>query len=125
DQTSINFHGLRPLAFDLPALDSVEDAGQLARFELARRKDPRGMVYTLSLSAPSHLPDILARTLFDRISITETQTGHTADYFIVAESHTLDLGAARHRVTWTLEPAAGDFWVMDYGLLDQTTVLAY
>lgn len=125
DATSITFHGLHPLVFDLPALDSVEDAGQLARFELARRKHPRGTAHSLTLVSPRHRASILGRTLFDRITVTEMQTGHHADYFIIGEAHTLDLGAARHRVTWALEPAAGDFWVLGDGLLDQATVLAY
>lgn len=126
DWTSVSLHGLSALSFNLPALDSVEAADQLARFELARRKDPRGVLWQMTLSGTTHLPQILARTLFDRITITETQTGHSAGYFIIAEHHTVDLGGFRHVVNWLLEPAAAHaFWVIETSLLDHDTVLAY
>lgn len=118
--------GLRTLAFDLPALDSVEQASQLARYELARRKTPRGTLHTLTLSGAAHRAQILARTLFDRITIRETQTGHAADYFIVAEAHRADLGGARHTVTWTLEcDRSGAFWLLGRSHLRRDTVVVY
>ncbi|MBI5671125.1 MAG: hypothetical protein HZC41_24275 [Chloroflexi bacterium] len=129
EQTSpyaLAVYGLRTLAFDLPALDAVEQADRLARYELARRKTPRGTVRTLTLAGPAHEAQILARTLFDRITVRETQTGHVADYFIVAETHRVDLGGARHRVTWTLESVrAGAFWLLRGSRLRRDTVVAY
>ena len=78
------------------------------------------------MSGTSHLTQVLERTLFDRITIAETQTGHTADYFIIAEEHAVDLGGFRHTVSWLLEPAAASaFWIIGTSLLDQDTILAY
>jgi hypothetical protein len=126
DEASIAFHGLNLLSLDLSVLDSLEAADQLARYELARRKDPRGSVRTIRISGQNLLSQVLARTLFDRITIQETQTDHSADYFIVAEAHEVDQGGARHRVAWLLESAdASAFWVIGASKLDQTAVLAY
>jgi hypothetical protein len=124
--TSLNRHGLRAYRIQTPALGTVGDADSLARYELARRQQPRGAVRSLTLSAAAHRPHILARTLFDRIRITESQTGHSGDYFIIAEEHRVELGGARHTARWLLEPAAASaFWVIETSRLDQTSVLAY
>jgi len=126
DFASANLYGLRRFSLDTPALTSIDEADQLARYELARRKDPRGTLTSISLSERLHLAQILSRTLFDRITIHDTQTNHSGDYFIIAEEHTVDLGGTRHHARWLLETAAANsFWVMDASTLDQTTTLAY
>lgn len=126
DWTSVTFYGSRALTFEPPFLTSVEEANDLAGFELARRKDPRGVVRTMKLTGADVLPEMLARTLFDRITISETQTAHSADYFIIAEEHTVDLGGTRHRAEWLLESAAASaFWIIGVSELDQSTILAY
>jgi hypothetical protein len=126
DWTSVSLHGLNEQLFNLPALGSVEEADHLARFELTRRKDPRGIVRRIQVSGTNHLTQVLSRTLFDRITIAETQTGHNADYFIVAEEHTVDLGSSRHQVSWLLESAAAsNFWIVSTSRLDHDTLLAY
>lgn len=125
DWTSVSLHGLNELAFNLPALGSLEEADQLARFELVRRKDPRGSVRRIQVSGATQLTQALSRTLFDRITVTETQTDHSADYFIIAEEHSVDLGGTRHLVSWLLESAASTFWIVGTSLLDQDTILAY
>jgi len=126
DYASGNQYGLRRFSVDTPALTNIEEADQLARYELTRRKDPRGTLHSIELSGTLHLTQILTRTLFDRITIHDTQTNHTGDYFIIAEEHTVDLGGARHHTRWLLEPAAANtFWILDTSTLDQTTLLAY
>jgi len=125
DWTSVSRYGLHELALNVPALGSLEDADQMARFELVRRKDPRGLVRRIQVSNTNLLTQVLARTVFDRITITETQTDHSADYFIIAEEHSVDLGGAQHQVSWLLESAASDFWIVGVSYLDQNTLLAY
>lgn len=123
---SLAFYSPRTLRFDLPALDSVAQAESLARYELARRKSPRGYAHRLTLSIRQHPTQVLARTLLDRITIEEAQTGHVADYFIVAEAHRVDLGGSHHQVAWTLESAhANTFWLLNHSRLNADTVLAY
>jgi hypothetical protein len=104
DEASQLAHGVRTLHLDLPALDSTETAEEIAAYELARRSSPRGQVVTLTLNERTHFSDALQWSLFDRIRIAETQTGHDADYLIVAEAHEVTLGGYRQTVTWTLEP---------------------
>jgi hypothetical protein len=104
DEASQLAHGVRTLHLDLPALDSTEAAEEIAAYELARRSSPRGQMVTLTLNERTHFSDALQWSLFDRIRIIETQTGHEADYLIIAEAHEVTLGGYRHSVTWTLEP---------------------
>jgi hypothetical protein len=120
------FYGPGVLNYDLPALGSLAQAEALARFELARRRQPVGCVRQITLHTARHAPHALAGTLFDRIRVQETQTGHAADYFIVREAHEVEQGGYRHRVTWTLERAdAGAFWTLGHSRLAQQTTLAY
>ncbi len=127
DLTSVNFYGLRSLRLDAPFFNSVDEAHNRVRYELARRKNPRGLASAIRLSRVNHATDVLARTLFDRITVQESQTGHNADYFIIAEEHQVELGGSRHQVRWLLEPAAANtFWLFDSACqLDVTAVLAY
>jgi hypothetical protein len=126
DATSQTFYGDSRIAFTLSALTSIEEADQLARYEVARRKTAHGTVSTLSLDALHQPIHALDRTLFDGITVHESQTNHSADYFIVGETHELDLGGARHRVSWLLESADyNTFWIVEKGNLDQTALLAY
>lgn len=126
DEASANQYGLRVFSLDTPVLTSIEEADQLARYELSRRRIPRGLIRSISLSGALHLDQILSRSLFDRITVHDTQTNHTADYFIIAEEHTVDRGGARHQTRWLLEPAAASaFWTLNTSTLDQTAILAY
>ncbi|HEX2618891.1 MAG TPA: hypothetical protein VHL11_02060, partial [Phototrophicaceae bacterium] len=119
-------NGTRALTLSLPALDAVEDAYQLANFELSRRLTPRGEALTLTLDERTRLEDALALTLFDRVQIVETQTDHDAEYWIVAEAHEVKRGGYQHRVTWTLEPVPPlDYWILETSAFDDETRLAY
>ena len=126
DQGSITDYGIRNLRLTLPALTAIDEADQRARYEVGRRKDPRGIIRALHTSTRSHPSETLALTLFDHITITETQTGHNASYVIINEAHHVDKGATRHRVSWALEPADGDvFFIIGVNDLDGSHVLAY
>lgn len=124
DSASAGTYGLRRLDVDIPLLTSVEEADALARDLLRRRKNPFGAVRWLSLSAAHDAEQVLARTLFDRITVRDAHLRHEADYFIVAEEHQVEQGGARHTVTWLLEPAnPGDAWQLGRAVLGQTTRL--
>jgi len=126
DHTSITNYGLHTLSLDLPALSSLDEADAIARYELARRKLPAGMLTTLSTNSRAHPAETLELTLFDRITVHESQTGHSSDAFIVAEDHQVSAGGAAHQVTWTLEPADDTrFAVLGTMRLDGPQVLAY
>jgi hypothetical protein len=126
DPESATFYGFHKMTLDLPALTSLDEADQIARYELGRRKAPAGIVRALATSTRSHPDHVLALTLFDRVTVAETQTDHSAEYFIIAEDHRVDQGGTRHRVVWTLEPADSDrFFVVGTHYPDGTRVLAY
>lgn len=106
DGEGMHLYGLKQMSLDLPALSDIRTATAFVNYELARRKHPRGSVRQMQLSAREHEPAALGATLFDRMRISEAQTGHRErDYFILAEEHHVYAGGARHDAIWTLEPA--------------------
>lgn len=126
DATSRTLYGPGTLSLTLPLLSSLDEAANLARYELARHRQPRGRLHSLTLSARTQPQAVLSRTLFDRIRVTESQTGHSADYVIIAEAHEVTAGGRDHRVIWTLEPADDAvFVVLDAAKPDGSRVLAY
>jgi hypothetical protein len=125
DGEGMHVFGLKRLALDLPALSDIETAQAFAAYELARRKHPRGVISSLQFKARDHRPAALEATLFDRIRIRESQTGHGArDYFIIGEEHHVGAGGTRHKVTWTLEPAdSARFFIVDDSVIDNRAVV--
>lgn len=106
DGEGMYIYGLKSAVWDLPALSNMEVAQAFAEYEITRRKHPSGTVQTLTAVARDHPTQVLGLTLFDRIRITESQTGQTTqEYFIIAEAHHVSKGGTQHQVTWTLEPA--------------------
>ncbi len=127
DGEGMHIYGLKRLALDLPALSDFETAQAFADYELARRKHPRGSIHSLRVDARDHPPASLSTGLFDRIRVSESQTGHgQRDYFIVGEEHVVTAGGASHEVTWTLEPAdSSRFVIIDSSVIDrQAEVIA-
>ena len=123
---SLAFYRPQALLMDLPLLNEAEQADSVARYELSRRKNPRGQVRDITLTNQLHSTELLTLTLFDRITVADGQTGHNADYFIIAEEHRVDLGGYRHQVNWLLESAnANSFWQLGTHHLGSDTVLAY
>ncbi len=123
---SITDHGLRVLSLALDALASTEAGDQVARYEVGRRAAASGMASQITTSTRTHPQAALTLTLFDRVQISESQTGHSADAFIISEQHQVDRGGARHQVTWTLEPADSDrFFIVGHSRLDGSHVLMY
>jgi len=120
DALGVHLHGVKQATLELPALSDIETAQAFVDYELALRKSPRGTVQSLQLDLRQG--PLLARqaSLFDRIRISERQTGHIAhDYFIIAEQHEVSAGGQQHKVTWTLEPAdAARFVLINSSLID-------
>lgn len=116
DRASIYDHGQFALDLDISLLDDEVIARNIARYEIGRRKTPRGEVkITIMNRDATALEHILAHALGDRITATDERTGHSADHIIVGEEHTLvrSAGMKHHQVTWTLEPAETvAFWLL-------------
>ena len=126
DGEGIYLYGLKPLALDLPALSDIVTAQAFVSYELARRKSPRGTVSSMRLIAGERPDDALELSLFDRIRISESQTGQSQrDYFIIGEEHRLGAGGKRHEVLWTLEEAdATSFVIVNDSRIDGVDLLA-
>ncbi len=104
DEAATHLYGYKPLVMDLPALSDIATAQAFARYELARRKQPRGRVSAITLDARDN-PAALSASLFDRIRISDSQTGHAKqEYFIIGEEHHISAGGCNHEARWTLEP---------------------
>lgn len=127
DGEGIHLYGIRQLSLDLPALSDIATAQAFAQYEVARRKHPRGAVRSLRINAREHPAAALNASLFDRIRISERQTGHLAqDYFIIGEEHHIRAGGKSHDVAWTLEPADSTRFVIvnESAIGDSSEVLA-
>ncbi len=120
DGAGMHVYGLKSLSLELPALSDLATAQAFAAYELARRRHPRGMVEELWLEARDHPQAALGASLFDRVRVSESQTGHGArEYFIVAEAHHVGAGGTRHETRWTLEPAdSARFVIVDDSRVD-------
>ena len=110
DQSSIVNYGRRVLRLNLLSIDDLEDAQDVADFEVSRRGQPRGDVGSIQLISHSKNggglhSDQLARTLGDLVRIQETQTGHNSKYWIIGEMHKLSNFGQTLKTTWYLEPA--------------------
>lgn len=122
DGEGMHLYGLKSARWNLPALSNIETAQAFATYEIIRRKHPSGTIQTLTAITRDHPTKVLSLTLFDRIRITESQTGQTAqDYFIIRESHHVSKGGTHHAVTWLLEPADSTrFVIIDNSDIDDT-----
>jgi hypothetical protein len=134
DDTSITAYGRRTMRINLPSLSKLEDAQYIADFERNRRKDPRGMITSVTVASHGkngggfHAHQ-LARTIGDRIAIQETQTAHDTNYYIVGEAHSLTQSATLFETTWYLEPTPATYpWKLgdtNNSKVGTTTRLAY
>lgn len=126
DPLSETLYGPRLLVLNLPALTSIEEAEDIARFERFRRANPRTVANRLELRGNQHRERILATNLFNRVTVVESQAAHSGDYFVIGQAHHVYNGGASHEVRWTLEPVnPAGFWQVSFGTLGETTRLAY
>jgi|GEM_PF-651298 len=106
---SIAEYGRRAMNISIAALSDLDEALSIAEFELERRKDPRGIVRSVTLrSHGTHGGNQhtlqLGLTIGDVITIKEDQTSHEEAYFIIGESHQLSDGKTLFETQWYLEP---------------------
>ena len=126
DDDSIVSFGRQTHKYDY-VMDNVVDADNMATFFLSTRKDPRGLVYYTSISpeqTDALMTQALTRTVGDRVTVTETQTGVSSDdYYIIGERWSI----APHsgvRTQWVLESATPSFWILNtsnFSELNDTT----
>lgn len=125
DGLSQTRHGLRVMQLAPALLDDLGEAEQIARYELARRSQPRSVAHWIEIDLRQH-PAALGRTLYERIALHETQSGHSGQYWIICEEHAVLAGGARHWLRWLLEPCDdARFIELDAAPLDGLRALAY
>lgn len=124
DGEGMHRYGLKRLSLEAPALSDIATAQAVASYELARRRRPRGTITSLSLQARQQPAAALSLSLFDRIRISEAQTGHRdREYFIVGEAHQA-AASGEHEVTWTLEEAdSAQFVLLDSSRIDDSAAV--
>jgi hypothetical protein len=122
DSTSIGSN--RRQSFTYPfTMDDVDVAQGMADYLLDLWANPVGRITSITL--PAYQSDTMTRTIGDRITLAETQTQASADYFIIGES--FQLADKNVIATWTLEPAdSQNYWLLgttDFGELGTKTVI--
>lgn len=131
DDDSSACHGVTTLDFDAPAQTSATVGRDMAEYLLAVWKAPQTMGDTVEFTGNNSDALMLAglqREPGDRVSITETVSGITDDFYVHAVTVT---AAARNVVTfgWTLAPTDPfDAWILGTTGLSEigtTTVLGY
>lgn len=122
DLESIRDYGKFQLDLFLDALDNIATARDYAYFLLHERRQPRPILSRLAVVGAEN---VLLWDFGTRLSLSEYQTGLSADYFVVGE-----------RLAWqapdmlagelTLMPAASlMFWKLGTDALDISTLLGY
>ena len=106
-------------------LDDLDRAEKLAGYWLRAWSNAQGQIETLRLQpggSDTLLQNALALTIGSRITVTESQTGLSQDYFIVGERH--HWRAPRYYdVTWRLMPAASfAYWTLGASRLGIDTI---
>lgn len=114
DATTEAAYGKNVLELDLPAIDSIDEADAIAQYELTRRKNPVGTMKSIVMSAQDHPVEIATLTMQDRITIIDSNSDHSNDYFIIGEQHEIQSHIHLHRVRWILERVSDLlFWILD------------
>ena len=106
DGESQTLYGTRSMRIDLKLLDSDDDGRNIARYELVRRSQPRGLVKSVRLSnKPANDDKKIDLGMASRIAIQDAKTQHDDEYFIIGEKHVYTR-EGQHEVTWIVELAS-------------------
>lgn len=129
---SIRDNHYAPRTYDIPAITDEDYARDFATFHANRFGDPLHYFKHLTFNAnktAARASNALDRTVGDRITVTDTFTGHNQDYFIVGLNYRASMGGDNTTdVTYVLKPAEREqYWLLGvagYSEVGQTTKLA-
>ncbi len=114
---------------DSPYLSSDDQALSLARWLVAKGKDPTPPLWALELPAgrtSALLTHALARDLGDRVTVTDSQSGTSGDFFIEQITHEITQGGKEHRTSWSLsERTGGEAFQIGASTVGGTDVIVY
>lgn len=129
DAASIALYGEHEETLNTELLSDEDYAYQVGLYELNRRAQPRGVVYTITLQNRSVAlyNTLLGLTIGSRITVIEDTLYHDSDYVVIGEDHQLTDGGKKHMVTLNLEIGeASAYWLIGIAgrsEIGETTVL--
>ncbi len=123
DTTSQTAYQKRTLELDAKYQNSADTAQGFCDYAIGKYKNPRAeLSVTLQSQDVTTLLQILTREISDRITITNTLLGISADYFIDYMDHEVSDRGMMHTVTYRLsECVSEDFWCLDFSALASST----
>jgi hypothetical protein len=130
DTASIDANGVQPFDLNLPLLEDPDIAQTIADGVVYERANLGGVVQSVKFDANKSdalMKHAVHRAIGDRLAVSETQTGHSADYFIVGIKHLLN-SFGNHVVSFLLEPAPPAIFLLGktgFNELGTATVLGY
>lgn len=115
DGTSSVQNDLYPRVVEIRLASDVNLVQAYADLLVRRHANPVAYIRSVTFEATQTATTIAAalnRTIGDRITITDAYTGHSSDYIIVGEGHSVKSGTGSHLTTWRTKPAIlrGTFW---------------
>jgi len=140
DTTSQETYGKRSLPIDTPFKSNPNDILAFAQYLKARHSTPTAVPVQAKFVARSGWPDdtiyiaTLARHISDRVTITSSLLGISADFYInkVVQEYVFNEGGFVRETTWSLEAADGSaegvYWLLGqagFGELGLTTRLGF
>ena len=126
-------NGVVKKEYNLRAINDLDTAQQFANWWIGRYKNPLSRFESVSFTTSKN-DDMqgyaLSLKVADKIAVSDTFTGHSGNYVIVGEQHSLEAGEDMlHKVTWVLKldlKAIG--WVLEQAgrsELDETTYVVF
>jgi len=134
DATSIKQHGTMELDWDMPYQEDPLVARDAAQFLRTSLKSPWTALKAVSYYANDSstlMGYAMAREPGDRITLTETMTGISSDWFINGVEFDFEpsVGGEKIEVTWYITPARDSlFWAIGtvgYSEIGETTYVTY
>jgi hypothetical protein len=129
DATSIALHGEHVVEFDMPYQSSADVGQGAADYFLAKFKNPLAQARRITVLATTAalLTQILTRDISDRITLSETVTGVSDDFFINGVELSVTPNGHVH-AAYVLAPAADPYaalyWLLGTSTLGTDTLLA-
>jgi len=133
DSDSVTKYGERKFTADTPFFPTLAIAQSWCNYQIQMYSTPIN-VMTMTFNAnisQNNMDAAIELDVSDRITLVATgnaELGVSGDFFIEEVNHNITDGGQSHMVTWKLSPADTgytQFWKLDTGKLDTTTVPAY
>lgn len=106
----------QPFVYRGQLLSDRDAAKATADFLLARFKDPKRRFKTITYTAQvsdERMRNALSLTVGSVIRVESDFLGHTMEYIIVGEQHSVDFTVKRHQVTYVLKPRGNlEYWIL-------------